>query len=201
MSFNLRRLTESAILLAIATVLSLLQFGSPWPLGGSITICSMLPVVMLAHRYGTRWGIFSAFAYSVLQLLLGMRNVQYATNAITAIGIIMLDYVLAFTVLGFSASFNKLVKDRRWAIVLGIVVTFFFRFLCHYFSGLIIWEALWPNGLHWAPAVWSLAYNGSFMLPETLITSVAAFLLYKPLEKFWLGEDLKKPRKPDVAKA
>ena len=198
MSYNLRRLTESAILLAIATALSMLQFAGPWVLGGSITVCSMLPIVMIAQRYGTRWGVFSAFAFSVLQLLLGLKNVQYAPDALTAIAIIALDYVLAFTVLGFSASFNGLVKDRRWAIVVGILITFFGRYLCHFISGVLIWEALWPNALGWAPAVWSLSYNGSYMLPEMIITSVVAFLLYKPLQKFWLGEDIQKPKKPDA---
>ena len=193
MSYNLRRLTESAVLLAIATVLSLIQFSGPWVLGGSITVCSMLPIVMIAQRYGTGWGLLSALTYSLLQLVLGLNNVQYAPDALTAIGIILLDYVFAFGVLGFSASFNRFFSDRRKAIIVGIVVTFFGRFLCHFLSGIIIWEALWPNALGWAPVVWSLAYNGSFMLPETILTSVAAFLLYKPLQKYWLGEDLKKP--------
>ena len=196
MQYNLKRLTESAIMLAIATVLSMVQFTGPWVLGGSITVCSMLPIVIIAQRYGTRWGLVTAFTYSVLQLLLGLKNVQYAPNALIAVAIIALDYVLAFTVLGFSASFNGIVRNRRWAIVVGIVVTFFARFLCHFFSGVLIWEALWPNGLGWAPPVWSLAYNGSFMLPEMILTAVVAFLLYKPLEKFWLGADLEKPKQP-----
>ncbi len=193
MSYNLKRLTESAILLAIATVLSLFQFSGPWVLGGSITICSMLPIVMIAQRYGTKWGLLSALTFSVLQLILGLNNVQYAPDAITAIGIIMLDYVLAFGVLGFAAIFNKTVADRRKAIILGIAITFFGRFLCHFISGVIIWEALWPNALGWAPVVWSLAYNGSYMLPEAIITGLAAYLLYQPLKKYWLGEDLQKP--------
>ena len=143
MTYNLRRLTESAVMLAIATVLSLLQFTGPWALGGSITVCSMLPVVLLSHRYGVKWGLLTALAYSLLQLLLGLNNVQYAPDALTAAGIILLDYVLAYTVLGFASAFNRLVKDRRWAIVLGIVVTFFGRFLCHFLSGVLIWEVLW----------------------------------------------------------
>ena len=56
MSYNLRRLTESAILIAIATVLSQFQFAGPWVLGGSITICSMLPIVLIANRYGIGLG-------------------------------------------------------------------------------------------------------------------------------------------------
>ena len=195
MSYNLRRLTESAILIAIATVLSQFQFAGPWVLGGSITICSMLPIVLIANRYGTRWGLFSALVYSLLQLLLGMNNVQYAPDAGTAIAIIALDYVLAFSVLGFSACFTNVIKDRRHAIIAGIVLTFFVRYLFHFVSGVLIWEALWPNALGWAPVLWSIAYNGSFMLPETIITVVAAYFLYKPLQKFWEGSDLHKPTK------
>ncbi len=201
MSYRLKRLTESAVLLAIATVLSLIQFSGPWVLGGSITVCSMLPIVMIAQRYGTKWGLLSALTFSLLQLLLGLNNVQYAPNAITAVGIILLDYVLAFGVLGFSAAFNGVIRNRRTAIVVGIAVTFFGRFLCHFASGVIIWEALWPNALGWAPAIWSLAYNGSYMLPETIITGLVAFLLYKPLQKYWLGEDIRKPANGTAAKA
>ena len=185
MSKTLRKITETAIMLAVATVLSLIQFTGPWALGGSITVCSMLPIILIAHRYGTKWGLLTAVTYSLLQLLLGIRNVQYAPDAITAIGIIMLDYVLAFGVLGFAAVFDGVIKNRRTAILVGIVVTLSARFLCHFVSGVIIWEALWPNSLGWATWVWSLAYNGSYMLPEILITAVAAYALYKPLQKYW----------------
>jgi len=196
MSYNLKSLTESAIMLAIATVLSLVQFAGPWVLGGSITFCSMLPVVMLTHRYGTRWGLLSAFTFSLLQLVLGLKNVQYAPDALTAAAIILLDYVLAYSVLGFSAIFNKVVKNRRYAIALGITVTFLARYLCHFVSGILIWEALWPNGLGWAPWVWSISYNGSYMIPEILITVTVALLLFAPLKTYWLGEDLAKTAHP-----
>ena len=190
MKTTLRQIAESAILIAIGTVLSLFTFQGPWALGGGITVCSMLPLVMIAQRHGTKWGVLSALVFSVLQLLLGMNNVQYAPTALSVAGIIVFDYVLAFTVLGFSACFNSVVKDRRRAIVLSIVVTFMGRFLCHFISGVIIWEALFPNELGWAPAVWSLAYNGSYMLPEIIITSVVAYMTYKPLKRYWLGEGI-----------
>ena len=200
MSYNLKRLTESALLLAIATVLSLFQFAGPWVLGGSITFCSMLPIVMVAHRYGTRWGLVTALTFSVLQLVMGLKNVQYAPDALTAVAIIALDYVLAFGVLGFSAVFNRVIRDRRIAIAVGIIVTFFARFLCHFFSGILIWEALWPNGLGWAPWLWSLSYNGSYMLPEMFLTTIVALLLFKPLKRYWLGEDLAKPSAANTLK-
>jgi thiamine transporter len=177
-------------MLAIATVLSLIQFTGPWALGGSITICSMLPVILIAHRYGTKWGLLTAFSYSILQLVLGIRNVQYTPDALTAIGIILLDYVLAFTVLGFAAVFDRWFTNKRTSILVGIAVTMSARFICHLLSGVIIWEALWPNALGWATWIWSLAYNGSYMLPEIVITGTMAYVLYKPLEKFWARTDI-----------
>lgn len=187
-----RRLAESAIMVAIGTVLSLFPFSGPWALGGGITVCSMLPLVIISHRYGCGWGTFTAFVYSVLQLLLGLNNVQYATSVGMAIAIIILDYIVAFSVVGLSAMFNGVCKNRRVSLVLGIVVTFLLRFACHFITGVWIWEVLWPNELGWAPPIWSLAYNGSYMIPEIIITSLVALLLYRPLERYFLGKDLQK---------
>jgi len=187
---SIRRIAESAILISIATVLSLFTFQGPWALGGGITVCSMLPLIMIAQRHGTKWGILSSLVYSFLQLALGISNVQYAPTALSAAGIIVFDYILAYTVLGFSACFNNVISDRRKAIVLGIVVTFLGRFLCHFISGVVIWEALFPNELGWAPALWSLVYNASYMLPEILITSFVAYFTYVPLKRYWLGDDM-----------
>lgn len=188
MNSAIRKIAESAVLIAIGTVLSLFTFKGPWAYGGGITFCSMLPLVLITQRHGTKWGILSALVYSVLQLLLGLNNVQYAPSALSAAGIVVFDYILAYSVLGFSACFNRLISDRRKAIILGIVVTFLGRFICHFISGYVIWEAIMPNELGWAPALWSLAYNGSYMLPEIIITSLVAWFTYKPLERYWLGE-------------
>lgn len=186
-----KRMAESAVMLAIGTVLSIWTFKGPWAYGGGITVCSMLPLVILSHRYGTKWGVFCAFVYSVLQALLGVQNIQYATSFGMAVAIVLLDYTLAFSVVGLSAVFDRFFRSRPAAIVTGIAATFFLRFFCHFASGVIIWEALWPNELGWAPEIWSLAYNTSYMLPEVIITAGAALLLYMPLEKYWLAADLK----------
>lgn len=185
-----RRLVESAVMIAIATVLSVLSFQGPWALGGSITICSMLPLVFIAQRYGTKWGLLTGVVHGILQMFLGFSNVQYASNAITAIGIILLDYVVAFGVVGFSASFNRFFEKRQVAIVVGIAVTMFLRYVCHFLSGWLIWEALWPNEYGYGSVVWSLLYNGSYMLPEMIITAAVAALSYNPLKRYWLGQDL-----------
>ena len=97
---GLRRLVECAVLIAIGTVLSLFEFSGPWALGGGITVCSMLPLVLICHRHGTKWGICSALVYGVLQMFLGMKNVMYGRNFWEVLAIILLDYVVAFGVIG-----------------------------------------------------------------------------------------------------
>ena len=186
-----RRLVESAVMIAIGTVLSMFEFKGPWALGGGITFCSMLPLVLVSWRYGCRWGLFTAFVHSLLQMILGISNVQYATNVWTAILIILFDYVIAYSVIGLAAMFKNRLKNQQLALVLGIVVTFLLRLACHYISGVAVWEVLWPNELGWAAPIWSISYNASYMVPEIVITGIVAALSYRPLEKYYQGEDLR----------
>ena len=194
MGKSTRRLVESAVMIAIGTVLSMFPFSAPWAFGGGVTICSMLPLVIIAHRYGTKWGLFTAFVYSVLQLILGVSNVQFAAGYgfVLAVGVLLLDYILAFTVIGLSACFNGVIKNHLVSIVVGIVFTFALRFVCHFLSGWIIWGVITPNEMGLVAPLYSLIYNGGYMLPETIITAVVAALTYKPLKRYWLAEDLAK---------
>ena len=186
---RVHRMVESAVMLAIAVVLSLFPLSSPWALGGGITVCSMLPLVILSWRYGCLWGVFTAFVYSLLQLILGFSNVQYADSVGTAILIILFDYVFAFSVIGFAAMFKGRMGRPRLELVLGITLTFLVRLACHYVSGVVVWEVLWPNELGWAAPIWSIAYNGSYMIPEIIITGLVASLSYGPLERYYQGKD------------
>ncbi|MFG6350869.1 MAG: energy-coupled thiamine transporter ThiT [Oscillospiraceae bacterium] len=188
---TVRWLVESAIMIAIGTILS--EFPKiDFPLGGGLTICSMLPLVLISWRYGVGRGLIAAVAYSLLQLLLGMNNVQYAASALMAAGIILLDYVVPYTLIGLAGMFKGRMKDPRLGLVLGIAVTFTLRFLCHFVTGWWIWDALWPNEFGWASPFYSLAYNGSYMGAELVLTSVVAWILYStPLKPYFDGEDLK----------
>lgn len=183
-----RKLVESAMLIAVGTVLSLLKIDMP--MGGGLTLCSMLPLVLVSHRYGWKWGAVTAFVYSVLQMLLGLDNVRYASGFIMAAGIVLLDYIVAYTVIGLSALAESFVKDGRKAVVLGIVVTFVLRFVCHFITGAWIWDALWPNEFGMASVVYSAAYNGWYMGGELILTVLVTMLIYKPLGKYFRAEDL-----------
>ena len=180
--FTTRQLVESALMVAIATVLSLIKIDSPF--GGGVTVVSMLPLIIISHRWGWRWGLVTAFVYSLIQLMLGLDNVAYATSFLMAIGIVLLDYVVAYSVIGLSGIFGK----SRGAVAAGIVVTFFLRFICHWISGAVIW-GVWMPEEFWGlpmtnPWVYSAMYNGWYMGIELAATLIVAMLIYKPLKKF-----------------
>ena len=170
-------LVFSAVMIAVGTVLSLLKID--FVMGGGRTICAMLPLVMVSFKYGIKWGVFTAFVFSVLQCLLGLDNVQYATSVGMAIAIILLDYIVAYTVIGFSGIFKNKAKNFKSALILGISITFFARFLCHFATGWMIWDALWPNEFGMAAPLYSLCYNGSYMLAEAIISSVCGIIIFK----------------------
>lgn len=178
MKKNIRVLTECAIMIAASTVLSFFKPVQVWVYGGGATICSMLPLVIICRRHGLKTGLFTAFAHSVLQMLFGLNNVQYATSFFMAVGIVLLDYVLAYTVIGLSGiSSAKDAHAKTARLIAGISVSFGLRLFCHFLSGWIIWEALWPNELSWAAPVWSIVYNASYMVPEWILTCIAACIV------------------------
>lgn len=176
---KLKKICISAVLIAVGTLLSIFKFEGIWLYGGGVTFCSMLPLVILSFRYGTRWGLFTSFTYSILQLILGIDNIQYATGIGMAVLIILLDYILPYTSIGLSSVLEGRIKSRPFCITLGIVLTFSLRFVFHFFSGWIIWDSLWPNELGLLSPVYSFLYNGSYMLPEAVITVAASNIIYK----------------------
>lgn len=191
-SLQTRKMLESAILIGIALVLNeFATFKAPWAFGGSITLGSMLPLVLIAWRWGTGQGLFSAFVFALLQMFIGFKNVTYGQNVLQMFFIAFLDYILAYTVVGLAAIFKKKGGNHLLSLASGIVLVCALRFICHFFSGWLIWDALWPNAQGLTGVVYSLIYNGGYMLPETVIAVAIALLLFMPLKRFWLGEDIK----------
>lgn len=173
MNNKTRKLTETALLIAMATVLSLIQFPGPWVNGGSITLCSMLPICIIGYRYGVRWGILGGFVHGLLQLLLGVNGLK-GISLETLVLSVILDYLLAFAVLGLSGLFRNTIKNPSVAFMAGSAIGIFLRFVCHFISGAFVWVSILnETGLNWAGILYSLEYNGSYMGPELVITLVA----------------------------
>ena len=173
------RLTESAIMLAFATILSLLKVVD-LPYGGSITAFSMLPILIIAYRYGTAWGVFTAFADGLLQMLTGMNSLSYATSAGAAAAIIVLDYLLAFAVLGLAGLFRRPGRSQGTSLALAAVITGALRYLCHVLSGCTVWAGLSIPSQD--ALLYSLAYNATYMVPEILLTVVGALAISRVLD-------------------
>lgn len=163
-----------AILLALATVLSLVKVFS-MPMGGSITLLSMLPIVLFSNMYGIKWGFSISFLYAVIQLALDIGSLMsWGLTPTIFIGALVFDYVLAYGVLGISGVLKS--KGLKGTII-GTAIAFVLRFLCHVISGVVffglwVWEG-------WSPLVYSVCYNGAFMLPELVFTLIATYILFK----------------------
>lgn len=170
-----KKLCVTAVLIALGSVLSLIKVYE-MPLGGSVTLFSMLPVVMIPLMYGTSWGLCGAFMYSVIQLMFGIfidGLFGWGLSAGFLVGAIFFDYIIAYTMLGFAGVFkNKGIVG----IIFGVVLTMVLRFLSHLISGGIFfaswceWDNVW---------IYSICYNGAYMLPEMIITSLGAVLVFK----------------------
>ncbi len=169
-----KNLTLCAVMIALSTVLSRIEIPL-WAQGGSITLASMVPIVIISYRLGAKWGFASALGYSLIQMMLGFSNVLYCPTLFTQILCILLDYVLAYSVLGLACTFGKAGRTKKAKILTGTIAVCLLRFVCHFLSGIILWGSYAPEG----QAVWlySLTYNGSYMLVETIITVMMTLAL------------------------
>lgn len=199
-----RRLTESALMIAIAAVIELISklVGLELPFGGTITIASMFPIILISYRHGVRWGLLTGFVYSLVQMIMGVKVIsgmflpgEDQMILWHAVCVCLLDYVLAYTVLGFGGLFRNVVKNPVGGLVLGTIVALCLRYLVHIVSGAIFYGA-WAewffsqegfysigskilerfSGASLA-VVYSVFYNGLYMIPEIVITTVVAAVL------------------------
>ena len=174
-----RKMVEAALLIAIATVLSVLKIAE-LPYGGSITLASMLPILLLSYRHGVRWGLGGGLVYGVLQQLLGLNNLSYFTTWQSVLAIILLDYVVAFTVVGLGGIFRRVTERQNLALVSGALLVCVLRYLCHVVSGATVWAGLSiPDG---AAIAYSLIYNATYMIPETIVLVAVAYYLGSVLD-------------------
>ena len=207
-SLRSERLTTSAVMLALATALAMVCGIIPFlnlPFGGGYTIASMLPIVIVAYMYGTKWGLFTAGCYSLIQIVLSLTQGKGGTVIAlflpesddymgigAAIAIILIDYVVAYTLLGFGGVFRNRIKNKTLSIVLGVIIALSLRYVAHIVSGYIFYGA-WAEWFFTQEGfysiggfildtfsgrelsiVYSIFYNGLFMIPEIIITAIVA---------------------------
>ncbi|MBE6545812.1 MAG: proton-coupled thiamine transporter YuaJ [Ruminococcaceae bacterium] len=174
-------LAEGAVMVALATVLSFLKVVQfPW--GGAITVLSMLPIVVFALRYGAIKGLAVSFVYSVIQLGQGILIdglLGWGLTPTALVACILLDYILAFSILCLAGLFGN---RSMAAIIGGTVLVMLLRFGSHYLSGVLIFHSfgeLWNGFSTDNTWLYSLLYNGAYMLPEAIFTTAGAVVLFK----------------------
>ncbi len=206
MQTKTKRLTESAMLLAVAIVLELVSkmFIPEMPFGGQVTLVSMLPVVLISYRHGVKWGLVSGLAYALIEMAIGAKTVAAAFQPdyfgegvmlLNAFIMCLLDYLVAFTALGLGGIFRDSLKNRGAALACGSLVALGARYVAHTLSGYILFSgwAEWFFTQEGFPAwgaslvsalspemlgfVYSVVYNGMYMIPELVLTAIAAVLV------------------------
>lgn len=178
-----RILVECAALIALGTVLSLIKI-PVGHLGGSVTLLSALPLVVICYRHGVKWGFASTFIYSILQTLVDIPTVVklFAPGEglkwYLAIVSILLDYLVAFTVIGVASLFRKM-KHPTAALTVGALVGMTCRYISHFISGWILYGA-------WASWYFDAAEEGSFASQSDGAAKFSAWVL----EHFGSGQGL-----------
>jgi thiamine transporter len=173
-------LVECAMMIAMATVLSLIKIYN-FPQGGSVTLASMAPIVLVSYRHGIKWGLGAAFIYSLLQMILPPGFIPPPAQTFIAFAaVVLLDYVIAFTVLGTASFFGKPFKNRALSGVIGAVAVTVLRLACHFLSGILVWSSYAQGQPVW---LYSLTYNGAYMLWEIIITAVVVAVLVPVLDR------------------
>lgn len=178
MKMNTKKLTTSALMTALATLLMFISkiIPAPWLQGGSVTLASMVPIVFVGILYGTKWGLCSSVAFALIQMMFGFYPPP-TQSFIYFVLVVLLDYLLAFGVLGLSGIFYSLFGKNKFAIPLSAFTVTSLRYICHILSGLLIWGVYAPEGQ--GVLIYSLVYNGSYMVPEIIITTIVTTILFQ----------------------
>ena len=165
---NLRSLVEASLLVALGFILSYITpFKLPW--GGSVTPLSMLPILMIGIRHGLKWGFAGGLIYSCLQMIQQFWPPPTGTFE-GYIAVVMLDYIVAFTALGLAGFF----KGKKFGLLIAAPLCLTLRYISHFISGIVVWGIYAEDMPVW---LYSLTYNGSYMIPEIVLTTIVSAVL------------------------
>ena len=181
---NISTLTECAVMLALSFALSFAKVFE-MPMGGSVTIASMLPIMLISIKYGLGAGLSTCFLYSLTQLMQAIMSANvfpYCQSTGALIVCILFDYIVPFTLLGLAClpKLMKLTKNVEINIYIGIVSVIALRFICHFITGVVIWGQWAPDGM--GKYLYSFLYNGGFLGADSLICIICAVLMLRKQE-------------------
>ena len=173
-----KKLTTSALMIALATVLMWVSklIPAPWLQGGSVTLASMVPIILVGILFGTKWGLCASISYALIQMMFGFYPPPTQTF-VNFLLVILLDYVFAFGVLGLSGFIFKASGKRAFSAAIAAFTVTTLRYICHILSGILIWGVYAEKGQ--TVLAYSLVYNGTYMIPEIIISTVATGLILK----------------------
>lgn len=155
--FDTRLLAFMAITIALSTVLGTISIYK-MPQGGSVTLGSMVPILLLTFIYGPEVGFLTGFVYGLINLITG----PYILHPVQ----VLLDYPLPFMMLGTAGYFKN--------TYVGTAIGIFARFICHLLSGVVFFASFAGDQ---NPLIYSIIYNGSYLVPELIITVLVMALL------------------------
>jgi thiamine transporter len=152
-----KKLVYSALGIALALVTSYIKLWE-MPMGGSVTLLSMLFICLIGYWFGLKYGLIAGIAFGLLQFVIDPYMISVPQ--------VILDYPLAFGALGLSGLFC----DKRFGLQIGYVLGVIGRFVCSTLSGVIFFADYAPEGIN--PWVYSIAYQGSYLGVELLLTLI-----------------------------
>lgn len=172
---------EGGIMVALSFLLSFIKV-LDMPFGGSVTACSMVPIILIAYRYANKlpWALMCSFLFSALQLLMDFSGLRRSMGWESLIAVLVLDYFLAFTVLGLSGVFKKCFPTQIGGLLAGTGLVCLLRYLCHLISGCTVWAGVSVPSAD--GFLYSLLYNAAYMVPETILSLSACFYVGKLLD-------------------
>lgn len=195
--FTTKVLAEVAIFAALAFALDALQggiFRGVFASGGSIGF-AMVPILLISYRRGLIPGILCGLIVSLVQMLGGIYVINatnFDSNFLKILGPflqIMLDYILAYTVVGFAGAFSKLYKKSNkkilWILV-GSIIAGGLKYSCHILAGGLFWLNQGASFLNISDTSWaySIIYNGAYSIPNIIICTTILSIIAKFYPKF-----------------
>jgi len=175
------KLTVSAIMVALAFVLAWVSkiIPSPWLQGGSVTIASAVPIIVVSLMCGNGWGILASFVYAILQMMTGF-YAPPTPDFVSFLLVILFDYVFAFGVYGIAGVFYNTMGKKNFAIPVSGCIVMILRYICHIVSGIFIW-GVYAEGQ--TVLAYSVTYNGGYMIPEIIITTAVLALMIPVIKR------------------